>query len=178
MSQSVERYLRVCAGFTSRLSSVGADQWSLPTPCEDWDVATLVCHVIDMQWRVGGSIDRKANSGGDLVDQWREASTSLVEELKNPQRAAAVSSGMFGEQTFEDLVGTLVCADALYHTWDLARATGQSEDLDEEAVMSTLEFLAPLDQAIRRPGGFAPKITSPPLADLQTRFLNFGGRAP
>ena len=36
-------------------------------------------------------------------------------------------TGMFGEQTFESLVGRLVCSDTLIHTWDLARATGQVE---------------------------------------------------
>jgi hypothetical protein len=34
-----------------------------------------------------------------------------------------------------------------------------------------------LDEAIRRPGGFAPKIDPPTDADPQTRLLNFGGRA-
>ncbi|HEY2764355.1 MAG TPA: hypothetical protein VGJ13_10140 [Pseudonocardiaceae bacterium] len=62
------------------------------------------------------------------------------------------------------------------HTWDLARATGQDERIDPDAISRSLEFLAPLDDAIRRAGGFAAKIDSAPDADAQTRLLNFCGR--
>jgi hypothetical protein len=41
-----------------------------------------------------------------------------------------------------------------------------------------LEFLTPIDEAIRRPGGFAPKIEAPPGADVPTRLLSFAGRQP
>jgi hypothetical protein len=60
---------------------------------------------------------------------------------------------------------------------DLARATGQDDQLDPDAVQRAMEFLEPLDDAIRRPGGFAAKIDPPKGANTQTRFLNFGGRA-
>jgi hypothetical protein len=83
---------------------------------------------------------------------------------------------MFGEQTFESLIGRLVCSDTLIHTWDLARSTGQDEVLDPDAVAKAFESLAPLDDAIRRPGGFAPKIAPAPGANAQIRFLNFCGR--
>jgi uncharacterized protein (TIGR03086 family) len=86
-------------------------------------------------------------------------------------------SGMFGEQSFESLVSRLLCADTLIHTWDLARATGQNEDLDPVAVQQAMEFLTPIDDAIRRPGGFGPKIEPPAGADPQTSLLNFVGRA-
>jgi uncharacterized protein (TIGR03086 family) len=84
---------------------------------------------------------------------------------------------MFGEQTFESLVGRLLCTDTLVHSWDLARATGQDEQLDPAAVAASAELLTPIDEAIRRPGGFAPKIDPPGDADEQTQFLCFCGRA-
>ena len=84
---------------------------------------------------------------------------------------------MFGEQPFESLVGRLLCADTLIHTWDLARATGQDDRLDEEAAERALDFLTPIDDAIRGPGGFAPKLKAPPGADARARLLAFTGRA-
>jgi hypothetical protein len=53
---------------------------------------------------------------------------------------------------------------------------GTGEPLDPAAVARAAELLAPLDEAIRRPGGFAPKIEPAEGADEQTRFLNFCGR--
>jgi hypothetical protein len=98
--------------------------------------------------------------------------------LDDEARASKLMTGMFGEQTFESLVGRLVCSDTLIHTWDLARATGQVETLDPGAVSKARESLTPLDDAIRRPGGFGARITPSPGADAQTQFLNFCGRAP
>ena len=79
---------------------------------------------------------------------------------------------------FESLVGRLLCADTLIHTWDLARTTGLDESLDPEAIAKASEFLTPIDDAIRRPGGFEPKIDPSPDADAQTKLLNFAGRGP
>jgi hypothetical protein len=51
------------------------------------------------------------------------------------------------------------------------------ESLDPDATAKALEFLTPIGEGLRRPGGFAPKIEPPSSADMQTRLLNFAGRA-
>lgn len=132
-------------------------------------------------WRVVGAGDpsqaHEVDQDADLVPQWEHATSAVLGALGDPAKAAVTVGGMFGEQSFELLVSRLLCSDTLYHTWDLARATGQDERLDEDAVAKAIEFLAPLDDAIRRPGGFAPKIEPPKGADLQTQLLCFGGRS-
>ena len=152
MSEVAERYSTVAEGFTVRLDGVAPQSWSVVTPCPDWSVRDLVVHVTTTHRRVIATV--------------------------NGIEPSKIMSGMFGEQTFESLVGRLVCSDTLIHTWDLGRATGQDETLDPDAVAKVLEALTPMDEAIRRPGGFGTKIAPAPDADLQTRFLNFCGRAP
>jgi uncharacterized protein (TIGR03086 family) len=98
--------------------------------------------------------------------------------LDDPLLAASKTvEGPFGEQTLESLVGNLLCADTLIHTWDLARATGQDDRLDAAAAEKALEFLLPLDERIRRPGAFSPKFDPPAGADAQAQLLAFTGRA-
>ncbi len=181
MAEVQSRYGRVADGFGRRLAGVRDDQWGAPTPCDDWDVRTLVTHVISTHGRVAAAVTEsepaEVDPEGDLAARWSEASASIAESLDDPELSSQAISGMFGDQPFESLVGRLLCADTLFHTWDLARATGQDERLDAEAVVKAMEFLEPLDDAIRRPGGFAPKIASPADANGQTRLLNFGGRA-
>lgn len=181
MSEISERYERVGNGFGARLCRVNPDQWTAPTPCAEWDVRTLVAHVIATHGRMVATLEglpaQDVDPVGDLAGQWSEASAAVSGALADPDRASRTVSGMFGEQSFESLVSRLLCADTLFHTWDLSRATGQDEHLDPEAVAKAMEFLAPLDEAIRRPGGFAPKIDSAADADPQTVFLHFGGRA-
>src|SRR5487761_1127030 len=180
MSEVSERYGRVSDGYGARLGRVTPDQWSLPTPCSEWDVSDLAAHVTTTHRRMvanlAGSPAAEADPGGDLALQWSEASAAVKAALADPDRASQMVNGMFGEQSFESLVSRLLCADTLFPTWDLARATGQDDRLDADAVAKAMEFLAPLDEAIRRPGGFAPKIDAPADADPQTRLLNFGGR--
>ncbi|MCL5445469.1 MAG: TIGR03086 family metal-binding protein [Actinobacteria bacterium] len=181
MSETKERYERVAKGFDDRLARVGANQWSLRTPCEEWDVRALVSHVIATHWRVVAAVTGqdppKLDAEEDLIAQWAAATDAVVASLDDPERSQKVVSGMFGTQPFESLVSRLLCADTLFHTWDLARATGQDETLDPDAVAKAMEFLEPLDDAIRKPGGFSEKIDAPSGADAQTRLLNFGGRA-
>jgi uncharacterized protein (TIGR03086 family) len=181
MSEVNDRYASVADGFTVRVGALGPEDWSKPTPCSDWTVADLVAHLIATHRRVTANVEGRQAVEPDreapLLPQWL-AATAEVRAALADERAAVTVSGMFGEQTFESLVGRLLCTDTLVHTWDLARATRQDERLDEAALSQAFDFLAPLDDAIRRPGGFAEKITPPAGADLQTRFLNFCGRAP
>jgi uncharacterized protein (TIGR03086 family) len=178
---TIERYQSVADGFSLRLAGVGADQWSLPTPCTDWTVLDLAAHVIATHRGVlcnleGGKPD-EVDKESDLTPQWERASQGIIDALADETKAGTTVGGMFGEQTFESLVGRLLCTDTLVHSWDLARATGQDEQLDLAAVAASAAFLTPIDEAIRAPGGFAPKIDPPGAADEQTRFLCFCGRA-
>jgi uncharacterized protein (TIGR03086 family) len=181
MSEVLERYQRVSEGFGVRLRGITPDQWAAPTPCPEWEVRGLVTHVIATHWRIVANLDasppQEVDPAGDLATQWSEASAVVKDALADPDRASQTVGGTSGGQSFESLVSSLLCADTLFHTWDLARAAGQEEQLDPEAVVKAMEFLAPLDAAIRRPGGFGPKIDPPADADPQTRLLNFGGRA-
>jgi uncharacterized protein (TIGR03086 family) len=75
-----------------------------------------------------------------------------------------------------EIIARFVTMDLLVHTWDLARAVGADERLDEDAVRQAYAGLKPMDAVIRQPGVFGPKLEPPADADLQTEFLYFLGR--
>lgn len=180
MSEIADRYTRIADTFDARLKGVTKEQWDAATPCSEWTVRDLVGHVVGVHGMMRGSLEGSAppepDVKGDLVAQWEGATAFVRAALGDRDRATKVVSGPTGEQPFEEMVGRLLCADTLFHTWDLARATGQDENLDAEAVAKAQEFLDPIDEMIRRPGAFDPKITPPEGADAQTRLLCFGGR--
>jgi uncharacterized protein (TIGR03086 family) len=62
------------------------------------------------------------------------------------------------------------------HSWDLARATGGDESMDPAQAEAMLEALKPMDDKMRAPGAFGPKIDPPQADDPKTRLLNFLGR--
>jgi uncharacterized protein (TIGR03086 family) len=181
MSEVSERYRAIADGFEDRLHGVAPDGWSAPSPCPEWTARDVAVHVISTHRRVRASLDEsepaEVDAAADLESQWTAARGAVASALADPELSAKTIGGMFGEQPFESLVGRLLCADTLVHTWDLARATGQSEQLDRNGVARASDFLSAIDEAIRRPGGFAAKILPAEDADAQTRFLNFCGRA-
>jgi uncharacterized protein (TIGR03086 family) len=181
MSETTERYETVAGGFDRRVAGVVPGQWAAASPCEGWSARDVVAHVVDTHRRVLATLEGRepvvVGPDDDVTACWRSVRTDLLAALTDPARAGTTVSGMFGEQSFESLVGRLLCTDTLVHTWDLARATGQDEQLDAAAVAAGRAFLEPIDDAIRRPGGFAPKLEAPAGADPQTAFLAFCGRA-
>lgn len=180
MSEAAARWARVSEGFTNRLEEVPPGSWTNPSPCTEWTAHEVAKHVVEttrtVLTRLTGGDPTAPDSGEDLITAWRVEAAAVSAALADPERASTQVQAMNGEQPWQDLVGTLLCADTLIHTWDLARATGQDEALDAEAMEATRAFLEPNDALLRRPGGFAPALPVPEGADAETSFLAFVGR--
>ena len=79
---------------------------------------------------------------------------------------------MYGRQAL-----ALRMTDSVIHTWDLARATGQSETLDSDQLQRMIAGLGAMpEEALRADGMFGPRIDVPADADDQSRFLGYVGR--
>jgi uncharacterized protein (TIGR03086 family) len=115
--------------------------------------------------------------GEDLPEQLRALVAAMCEAVEDPVRAGRLVDSMIGPITFGELVATLLCVDALIHTWDIARATGQDERLDPDAVGDAVRFLAPRDADLRVPGEFGARLDPPSGADEQSWLIAFSGRA-
>ncbi len=68
--------------------------------------------------------------------------------------------------------------DVVIHTWDLARATGLDETLDQAIVSEMLAGMQPLDEMLRQSGHYGPKVEVADDADDQTKLIAFTGRQP
>ncbi len=180
MSADASTYHRVARHFGDTLAQVHDQQWTLPTPCQEWDVAALAGHVIDTHKRVYAMIDDTGIPNLDedaaLIEQWRVVATAYAAVFDDERLAATPVKTRRGDQTFADLIEGLVMTDTLCHLWDLARATGANEELDPRAVTTAYEMLVELGDSIRVVGGFGQAIEPADDADQQTRLLNFAGR--
>jgi uncharacterized protein (TIGR03086 family) len=67
-------------------------------------------------------------------------------------------------------------ADHLIHAWDLARAIGADEHLDEELVTSCSAWFGTMEEAYRSAGVIAARSPVPGDADPQTLLLARFGR--
>lgn len=181
MSHVADRYRKLAAGMEERIAAVPEDRWSNQSPCEDWTARDVVRHLVDTPPMFFGFVGQDAPTGGPSVDEdpvgaFTNVRDAVQAALDDPTVADRPFEGMFGPSTFAKSVDQFLCADLVVHAWDLARATGQDERLDPDEVHAVFEALQPMDDAMRGPGAFGPKIEPPAGADEQTRFLCFLGR--
>jgi uncharacterized protein (TIGR03086 family) len=173
-------YQRIATRFGDLLAHCPAGRWSSPSPCDGWTAWDVAAHVIRNHRRALAGLDQSSFSApvpaDDLHTAWRAATGGVRSALRDPTLATIQLCDEFGSLSFEAFVKRMACADTLIHTWDFARATGQDEALDPEAVTLATAMLMPEDNGIRMPQAFGMKVPASDGADAQTRLLNFLGR--
>jgi uncharacterized protein (TIGR03086 family) len=135
-------------GFDVRLGQVGARDWSRETPCPEWDVRALVNHVVGANVRYqlllrGASLAQ--------VDATREVDHLGDDPLTAFASTAGAVTGCFQEpgvldRTFRHAIGdrtgrqllVMRIFDVGVHSWDLARAIGSDERIDDAVVAVAL----------------------------------------
>jgi uncharacterized protein (TIGR03086 family) len=178
VSDFVELWRQVADGFDARLGAVGPGDWVKATCCDRWDVAQLVDHAIDAQRMVPkalgatGGID---TTGDDAVALWETVRSAADAALSAEGALEETVKLPFGEMRARDGLA-FPLNDLLVHTWDLARAIGADDRLVPEACALSLANLEPIDELLRGPGFFGPKLEPAPGADVQDRLLAFLGR--
>jgi uncharacterized protein (TIGR03086 family) len=181
MSEVSEHYRTVANAFTARVEAVPDDRWESPAPCEGWSARDVVRHVIEVNGRFFRLIDHPVPSGPsvdeDPVLAWAVTRKAVQAALDDPAVAQLeYDSQTMGRATFERGVDMFCSFDVFIHTWDLARAAGLDDRLDQNEVHRVFEKVQPMDQMLRTPGACGPKLEPPPVADEQTRLLCFLGR--
>jgi len=126
------------------VAGVGADQLSLPTPCDAYDVETLRNHIVG--WLLvfeagchGRSSDGVAATyrcGADPAREFRTTAASLIAgwEKYGLDRQVAVT----GATLPAGMVFTMTVMEYLAHGWDLAVATGQPIPFTEQEAAEAL----------------------------------------
>lgn len=167
--------------FGGRLSAV--TDWDLPTPDTDWTVRDLVHHVVEeQQWvphlLTGSSIadaQRKIQPlGDDLRAEWRLYSLAAATAWSGaaPHDRVTLSWDVV---RVEDYLREQV-SDVAIHAWDLARATGADETLDQGLVEAVWTVFEPQRDTLAVSGLFATPVPLPDDASLQLRLLALTGR--
>lgn len=184
----LEAYRRSLAEFTDRVVQINRDQWKAPTPCQDWDLRTLVNHVVsEDRWTAplmaGATIDEVGDRfDGDVLGavpatsaQQASAEADLaVGEPGALDRTVHVSAG---DTPASEYVRQLL-TDHLVHSWDVAVAIETDRRLDARAVHEALTWFEEHVDSYRRAGLIGPRVQVPPDASEQDRLLAAFGRDP
>ena len=180
MTDILDQWRTVTAGFTARLEAVSADQWAAQTPCSEFTVKQLVDHVAGAQRMIpkalGAEGDIDTEIGDDPVADFKKLSAAAEAALSEPGALEKVVPSPMGEAPAAQGLA-LPVMDLLVHTWDLARATGGDETLPADIVATAHEMLKPMDAMLRN-GVFAAKVEVGDDASPQDQFIAFTGRQP
>jgi uncharacterized protein (TIGR03086 family) len=181
MNDIAERYERVTAQFTVRVRAVPEEAWDNPSPCQGWTARDVVGHLTE--WIPaffgphGVEFPPVPSVADDPVGAWETVRATIAGALADPALATRQIATPFSTQSLAETVDMIVTGDVFTHTWDLARATGQSEALDPDQLQRMIAGVGAMpEEVLRADGMFGPRIEVPAGADDQTRFLGYLGR--
>jgi uncharacterized protein (TIGR03086 family) len=166
------------------IAGIAGDQWEMRTPCHEWDVARLVDHVIQSARNgtvraSGGKPEWQATPphADDPVAEFQAAAAALIEAWRGADIEGAVDMPGMGEMPRRFPVDQLT-AEFAVHSWDLARATGQSTALDSVVGEAALTWARGALRPQMRGEAFGPEVSIDPAAPLYDRVAAFFGRDP
>jgi uncharacterized protein (TIGR03086 family) len=184
----VAAYRRSLTEFTSRVPQVRAEQWSAPTPCREWDVRTLVNHVVGEDgWTAplfaGATVAEVGDRfngdllGADPVASATGAAHQAEEAVTAPGALDRTVHLSFGDTDAPEYVGQLM-ADHLIHAWDLAVSISADRTLDPDTVHFCAEWFTDHEDLYRSVGAIGPRVEVPADAGEQDRLIAAFGRDP
>lgn len=166
------------------IAGIRPDQRGNATPCAEWDVAALLGHTIGVVGGIGGAVAGTAPGdpsafvlADDAAAQFRTTADSTL--------AAWTAAGLDGETNIgagpmprQAAIG-INLLDTATHSWDLARSTGQPEELPAELASMVLGVCHTfVTDEIRTFAGFDPAVAVADDASATVQLVAFLGRQP
>jgi uncharacterized protein (TIGR03086 family) len=147
------------------------------TPCDDWDVRTLLDHILETQrYFLSSARGEDASPPGPTPPA--TLTDDPVADFGAVQRDMLAAYGERGtiERTGPAL--GVAFSDLLVHGWDVARATGQDETMPDGLAAAAYESVHGKFTDEQRKGMFKPEVPIGDDASPQDRLLAYTGRDP
>lgn len=178
--QPPERHRQIAGLFDQKVHGTGS--WHAPTPVGGWTARDVVGHLTG--WlpdflAAGAGVNLARATVDDPVVAWQihvDAVQALLDDPATSRRTLA--NPHIGELPLDLAIDRFYTADVFMHTWDLARATGQDDELDSQFCAELLAGMEPIEDVMRSSGQFGARVPVADDADAQTRMLGFIGRDP
>ena len=164
------------------IANVRPDQYDSPTPCAEWNVRQLLEHMTGVVAGLGSAAaGREANGafelGADPAAQFQQAAAAASAAWRTPGVLDKVVDAGPGPMPGRVVAG-LNLLDTATHTWDRARATGQSTTLPRDVADAAMDASRMIISPEIRPGRFDSEVDIATNADPTERLVAFLGRRP
>lgn len=167
------------------ISYVGPEHFSNTTPCREWDMRTLIQHILnEIAWIpdivASKTIDEVGNKyDGDLISDNLQASFKKLAD-KARKSVAKADIKALAHLSYADVpVGNYVreaSADILIHSWDVAQGLSCNLWLNEPLVIRVYDNIFPRRDEFAASGLFGRPTETDDNVSMQVRLLALVGR--
>ena len=185
MNPAAQRLARLVEGISD-------DQLSRPTPCPDYTVGDLLDHINSLSLAFVSAANKTNEVGkrppmadaARLGDDWRTRIPPQLATMADAWRDPEAWNGMTvigGGDTPAEVTGLIGLDELIVHGWDVARATGQelqSDDESLEACRNVLVMFAVPGKEVEPGSPFGKVVDVPDDAPLLDQLLGLSGRDP
>jgi uncharacterized protein (TIGR03086 family) len=138
-TEPLEQAIATAKGVLANVSKEDLDKQS---PCASWKVRDVVNHLVGGHDFFAAGMGEEPVSYGDVTEgdfhaAFDESAARTLEIFSKPDALQKTAKLPFGEMPGAALMG-LATSDIFTHAWDVAKATGQSTDLNPELAAQIL----------------------------------------
>ena len=177
MSDAVKIYETVKKQARDRIDTVKDDQMGGSTPCSEWDVATLIEHMVKAQAGLAGTVSGgEVAAEGTSLQRLDAAAAAMLKAVNAPGGMDRQVKRRDSEVPASEMFAIAIM-DLGIHSWDLAKATSQDTAFAPEVV----EFLFPVAEGMTQRGpnpAFASPVDTAEGASRQDKMIALTGRTP
>jgi uncharacterized protein (TIGR03086 family) len=165
------------SSWTAAKVAAAAQQLGAPTPCEKWDVRTLLDHMLETQEYFAGAArgddvsppgqQPPALAGDDPAAAFEQHRSATIEAYSQPGAIERTGPAL-----------GIAFSDQLLHGWDLAKATGQDATMPDGLAQTAFDLIHGRFTDDQREGVFGPEVPVGADASAQDRLLAYTGRDP
>jgi uncharacterized protein (TIGR03086 family) len=173
------------------VDNIEPQQLDNPSPCDGWTVRDVLNHIVagaelfalcvrdrSVSDDAAAELMTSDRLGTDYKASFHDAADAANESFAIPGAMDRIVKLPFGEMP-AGMALDIAIFDVTTHAWDLAKATGQSTDLDPEIAGPAFRVTqAMLSEDLRNAGMFGPPVDAPADAPLADRLAALAGRAP
>lgn len=175
-----EKYRAIASRFTQCVS--GVTDWDAPTPVKEWSARQVVEHLTTWLPALLDSaitFEPGPDASEDPVGAWANLDRQVQRLLDDPASMELTHSGPHtGESRVPELIDRIFTGDVFFHTWDLARSSGQDDALDADLVHDAYTGMSAQEEMLRPSGQFGEQQPVPDDATEQEKLFAFLGRDP
>jgi uncharacterized protein (TIGR03086 family) len=174
-----------------RVAQIKPREWELPTPCEEWDVGRVACHLVQVMEAYDALLTDTYTSETQAriaaIEMTPDTAVPMLDEVSRRLRMSFGGEGVLTKAIpypgLDPFYGSDLASFSVFegcvHSWDLAKALGVDGTFSEELAQIGYDGVLPFMERVRAVGFTKPPTTDKPAAACaQARLLHLFGRVP